>query len=131
MEAHDHSGADGDTAAIFGFVGWPPDLRKRDPGGLERAIRAQLAECLGAQAAHPLQLVVRDWAKDPGIVTDLDLAQPANHPDVGPAILRDAHLDGRVRFAVSEAANVSPGLIEGALAAGEAAAGGLLGRIPR
>ena len=69
-----------------------------------------------------MDLVVQDWAANPNIVTDLDLSAPANHPDIGPAILRQAHLGGRVRFAVSETSEISPGLIEGALAAGEKAA---------
>ena len=56
------------------------------------------------------------------IVTELDTSQQATHPDIGPASLRQPHLDGRIRFAVSEASERSPGLIEGALANGERAA---------
>ena len=67
-----------------------------------------------------------DWADQPFTATDLDLSGPAEHPDLGPEILRKAHLDGRVRLAVSETAEVSLGLIEGALAAGEQAAAALL-----
>lgn len=122
VEAHDHSGIDGTPAAIFGFVGWPPDVRQRDPEGLRKAILSQLTECFGPEAGRPTRFVVQDWAINPHIVTDMDITEPANHPNVGPAILREAHLDGSVRFAVSEASGVSPGLIEGALAAGERAA---------
>ncbi|MDJ0857914.1 MAG: NAD(P)/FAD-dependent oxidoreductase [Dinoroseobacter sp.] len=122
VEAHDHSGQSGAPAAIFGFVGWPPEIRKRDPEGLRHAILNQLTECFGPAAAHPTNLMVQDWATNPNIVSDVDLSQPADHPDVGPAILRQAHLGGRIRFAVSEVSGVSPGLIEGALAAGEQAA---------
>ena len=122
VEAHDHSGPDGTPAAIFGFVGWPPGVRQKDPEGLKMAILNQLSECFGPAAAHPIDLVVQDWATNPNIVTDFDISQPANHPDVGPAVLRQAHLDGCVRFAVSEVSEVSPGLIEGALAVGERAA---------
>ena len=119
LEAHDHSGANGSPAAIFGFVGWPPEIRKQDPERLRRAILNQLAECFGPSAADPIDLVVQDWATNRNIVTDIDLSQPPTHPEVGPDILRQAHLGGRVRFAVSEVSEVSPGLIEGALAAGE------------
>jgi len=126
VEAHDHSGRDGVPAAIFGFVGWPPQVRRRDPDGLKRAILEQLSECLGPAAAHPINLVVQDWATHPYIVTDVDISEPANHPDIAPFSLRQAHLDGRVRFAVSEASEVSPGLIEGALAAGERAGNKLI-----
>ena len=93
-----------------------------DTQGLRQAILKQLAECFGPSAAHPIDLVVQDWATNRNIVTDLDLSAPADHPDVGPAILRQAYLGGRVRIAVSEVSEVSPGLIEGALAAGEQAA---------
>ncbi|MGB8623672.1 MAG: amine oxidase, partial [Paracoccaceae bacterium] len=58
---------------------------------------------------------------------DLDISQPSDHPDVGPPILRQPHLDGRIRFAVSEASKLSPGLIEGALSIGERVASELLG----
>lgn len=122
VEAHDHSGKGGAPAAIFGFVGWPPHVRRADPDGLKRAILDQLSECLGPSAANPDALVVQDWATNPHIVTDLDISEPADHPDIAPAILRQPHLDGRIQFVVSEASEVSPGLIEGALAAGERAA---------
>lgn len=129
VEAHDHSGANGTPAAIFGFVGWPPDVRRQDLDGLKQAILTQLAECLGPSAAHPIDLVVQDWATNPNIATSVDLSEPADHPGVGPAILRQAHLGGRVRFAVSEASEISPGLIEGALVAGEHAAKGIMSLI--
>ncbi len=119
VEAHDHTSADNTTAAIFGFVGWPPEARRKDPDGLRQAILDQLAECFGKAAASPLLLVIQDWALNPHIVTELDLSLPESHPEVGPDILRKSHLDGRIHFAVSEVANTSPGLIEGALAIGE------------
>jgi len=119
VEAHDHTGFDGAPAAIFGFVGWPPEQRRNDPEGLRYAILDQLSECFGEAAALPLELVVQDWAMNSHIVTELDLSQPADHPEVGPPILRQPHLDGRIWFAVSEASDLSPGLIEGALAIGE------------
>ncbi len=119
VEAHDHSGIDGTPSALFGFVGWGPERRRSDPEGLRKAILDQLSTCFGVQAAHPLELVIQDWATKPEIVTKQDLSQPQNHPEVGPALLRQPHLEGRVLFAVSEVSNISPGLIEGALAIGE------------
>lgn len=126
VEAHDHTGIDGTPAAIFGFVGWSPDVRKSDPDGLKQAILGQLTECFGQAASQPTELVVQDWATNANIVTENDISQPANHPDVGSPVLRQPHLDGRVRFAVSEVSEVSPGLIEGALAIGERAASDIL-----
>lgn len=130
VEAHDHS-AYGDTpGAIFGFVGWPPERRRSDPEALRTAIIAQLVECFGTAAAQPTQLVIEDWALNRHIVTEQDLTTPPDHPDVGPGLLRDPHLDGRVYFSASETSDLSPGLIEGAFASGERAAHAVLG-MPR
>lgn len=123
VEAHDHSPASGDFGAVFGFVGWDAAARAADPAGLTRGIAEQLARCLGAA---PDRLVIQDWATRPLICSRTDRSLPPQHPDIGPDILRAAHLGGRLRFAVSESADTSPGLIEGALAAGEAAARSLL-----
>ncbi|MFT7370457.1 MAG: monoamine oxidase [Octadecabacter sp.] len=127
IEAHDHTGLDHTSAAIFGFISWPPEQRRNDPEGLKQAILDQLCECFGKAALRPTKLVVEDWAANPRIVTDLDVFHPAAHPDVGPAVLRQPHLDDRVRFAVSEVSKLSPGLIEGALAIGESVAAEVFG----
>ncbi len=126
-EVHDHTGVDNTPAALFGFVSQTPEQRRADPALLRRAILDQLSDCFGETAAHPLDLAIQDWATNPRIATELDILQPASHPEIGPAHLRQSHLNGRVRFAVSEASERSPGLIEGALAIGEKAALELLG----
>ena len=120
VEAHDLCGATGAPAAIFGFVGWPHDVRDQHRSQLQDAIIAQLVRCLGSKAASPLHLHVEDWALNPRICTELDKAGAMPHPDVGSPLLRQVH--GRVQFAVSETSDVSPGLIEGAFAAGMRAA---------
>ena len=129
VEVHDHTCADMKSGALFGFVGWSPEQRKSSVDQLRQEILAQLSDCLGSAAANPLELVVQDWATNPRIVTELDLAQPVNHPDVGPNNLREKYLDGRVQFAVSEASERSPGFIEGALAIGESTVFDFLGTI--
>ena len=126
VEVHDHTSADMQSAALFGFVGWSPAQRQSAPEQLRQEILNQLSDCFGDTAAHPSDLVVQDWSTNPCIVTELDLAQTGSHPEVGPACLREKHLDGRVWFAVSEVSKRSPGLIEGALAIGESAALNLL-----
>ncbi|SLN74546.1 Putrescine oxidase [Roseovarius albus] len=122
VEVHDHTVADVSSGALFGFVGWSPEQRRNDAEGLEQAILSQLSDCFGKAAAHPIELTVQDWALNSRIVTDLDVTQPADHPEVAPPILRQSQLEGRVCFAVSEASDLSPGLIEGALVSGERAA---------
>ena len=122
VEVHDHSSADIQSAALFGFVGWSAAQRQSCPKQLQQEILKQLSDCFGDAAANPVDLVIQDWALNTHIVTDLDLSETQQHPDVGPKILTENHLNGRIRFAVSEMSNRSPGLIEGALVAGESAA---------
>ena len=122
-EAHDHTPADGQVGAIFGFVQWPPEQRQRDPSGLRAAIVAQLTRCLGRHAATPLAVHIEDWATHARICTPADLSEPPQHPDIAPPSVRQSHWGGALQFAVSETSEISPGLIEGALAAGERAAG--------
>ena len=122
-EVHDHSSADG-QAALFGFIGLPPAAR--DPAALKVAIRAQLARCLGPEAGHPRDITIRDWARDPLICTQAD--HNGAHPDLPPPILRQPHIDGHLHLAVSETSTRSPGLIEGALDAGQTAAAAILAR---
>ncbi len=119
VEMHDHSPEDGAFGALFGFVGWSAQDRARDPSVLRAAILEQLVRCFGPEASDPQQLVLQDWAKEPLICSQLDLRAPPEHPTVGPDVLRQGHLDNRLWFAVSETSDVSPGLIEGALVAGE------------
>ncbi len=83
-----HTGVDNTPVAMFGFESWSPERRRNDPVGLRLAILGQLSDCFGKTAAHPLELVVQDWAMNPRIVTDLDASQPAAHPEVGPPNLR-------------------------------------------
>lgn len=119
VEAHDHAGPNGSPAALFGFVGWP--AANRD-SGLEVAVREQLARCFGPDAPPPVAVHIEDWAYDPLVTTEADLSGPGAHPAVGPESLRTLYYGGRVVFAGAETSDVSPGLIEGALAAGEMAA---------
>ena len=120
-EVHDHSTPAGQPA-LFGFVGWPPEAR--DPAALDAAIRAQLARCFGPEAPHPISITVQDWSRDPLICTAADHA--GAHPDLPPPILRAPHLEGRLHIAIAETSTRSPGLIEGALDAGQTTAAALL-----
>jgi monoamine oxidase len=127
VEAHDISAEDANPAALFGFVGWPREMRAANKDRLDAEITAQLVRCFGEMAARPTRIHVEDWAANRFICTPGDLAEPMRHPDVGPDVLRQPHAHGRIVFAVAETSDVSPGLIEGALAAGMRAAQQVLG----
>jgi monoamine oxidase len=127
VEAHDHCGAAGQPAALFGFVGWSAEERARmGVDGLTDAVERQLRRCFGDSAPRPQAIHIQDWAECPYTASSDDLTGPAEHPRVGPEILRLAHFDGRVRFCIAEAATISPGLIEGALIAAESAADAII-----
>ncbi|MEO9876027.1 MAG: NAD(P)/FAD-dependent oxidoreductase [Anderseniella sp.] len=122
VEAHDNSAEDGVPAALFGFVGWNHEMRVENKHRLEAEITAQLVRCFGEAAARPTHIHVEDWAANRFICTPGDLTGPMNHPDVGPDVLRQPHANGRIVFAAAETSDISPGLIEGALASGVRAA---------
>lgn len=125
VEAHDLSGSDGKPAAIFGFVGWPAELRE-DTEGLQVETLYQLARCFGEDAEDWTHFHVEDWAANPFICTETDRDEPPRHPEVAPDLLREAHADGRIVFSVAEVAANSPGLIEGAFDAAQIAAATLI-----
>jgi monoamine oxidase len=127
VEAHDHSGPDGTPAALFGFVGWPHEIRQEIGDQLESHILAQLKRCFGEDSPPPLSLHIEDWASDPLTATLPDLqGGAAAHPEIGAEILRQPHYDGNLLFASAETARQSPGLIEGALVGAEQAADTIL-----
>jgi len=127
-EAHDHSGVDGTPAALFGFIGRPHETR-RSVENLGDQILEQLERCFGPKARNPRHFEIEDWANNPLICSSLDLVGPAEHPGPVNAIVRSAFGDNRIHFAVAETATQSPGLIEGAFAAGEGVAEVVLKRM--
>lgn len=118
VEAHDHSGPDGTPAALFGFVGLPPDMR--DGETLKAQILDQLVRCFGPEAASYQQFKVMDWAANPDISTPGDIHDPGGHPTVLPRPIREVH-DGLI-FCPAETGTGHPGLIDGAIEAGHRAA---------
>ena len=124
VEAHDHSGPDGLPGALVGFVGLDTNSRhqvthRHGEAALANAVIDQLVRCFGDQATTAQFVRIEDWACDPYVTTSLDIKTPGGHPAILPESLRQPLWDGQLHFAVSETANVSPGLLEGAFVAGE------------
>ena len=117
FEVHDHCGADGQPAALFGFVGWSPKQRKS--ADLGSAIVDQLVRCFGEEAREFEQLVIQDWASEPHICSKRDYITEPQHPAQLPQQIRSGMCEGRIFFAAAETATQSPGLIDGAFEAGE------------
>ncbi|MFY0692933.1 MAG: FAD-dependent oxidoreductase [Paracoccaceae bacterium] len=122
VEVHDHSPSDAAFGALFGFVGWPPEMRMAEPDALRSAILEQLVRSFGPAAETPLQITIEDWAENDLICSPQDLETVPQHPEPGPDLMRQPHVQGRLWFAVSETSALSPGLIEGALNAGQTTA---------
>lgn len=115
VEMHDASAKDG-PAALFGFLGLPPEYR-RDRDAIQDAVLAQFVRLFGRDAASPLTLHLQDWAFDDLTAAAEDRVPPRDHPRYGP--LPDP-LPGRLILAGSETARAHGGLVEGALEAAEA-----------
>lgn len=112
VEGHDHCSADGTVAAIWGFIGWPHDMRLAHSDALKDQVRQQLKRCFGKE---PNSIIIEDWSQDALVTSPDDLMTPMQHPNVGPVILRKGYFNNSVWFAGAETAERSPGLIEGAL----------------
>ena len=111
VEVHDHCGSEGEPAALFGFVGWPHELRATNAENLKSAIIEQLTRCFGQMAQNIVQIQVEDWAKNPFICSNADLNTPPDHPTVMPEIVRKGFIGDQVFFASAETAIQNPGLI--------------------
>ena len=126
VEGHDHCSYDGSTAALWGFIGWPHDMRISMGKELEMQVHAQLKRCFGDDSPEPTSITIEDWSQDPLVTSPSDLTGPMHHPSVGPNVLRKGHCDNRIWFAGAEVAQRSPGLIEGAFDAANHAASNIL-----
>ena len=129
VQIHDASPTDGESGAIFGFVGLPADQRDRfGEEAVAEAVVRQLSALFGAEAAAPVAVHLQDWAREPFTATAADRFPPPGHPDYGmPAALAGLAETGLI-FAGTEVAPDNGGLIEGALAAAEEAARRIAGR---
>ncbi len=122
MEVVDHSDQDADIPALFGFVGWPYQQRKlRGEEGLIGDALGQLARLFGEAALNPVATHLKDWAADPFTAGPGDASPPDGHPPYGENALQQLWFDDQLAIAGAEADTQHGGLIEGALAAADAA----------
>ncbi len=126
-EIHDASPEDGSFGALFGFVGLPAAVRAQAGDAVQSAALAQLENLFGPQAGAPIAATLMDWSQAPFTATAADSTPPPGHPPYTmPAPLRRIW-DDKLIFAITEMAPDNGGLIEGALAAAEAAAARITG----
>ena len=117
FEAHDHCGPDGSPAALFGFLG--PNQHGIQDDEIKSKITDQLVRCFGSEAAKFESIEVMNWENNNLICSDQDRQSLPAHPELLPGHIRSDFCDGKLLFAVAETATQSPGLIEGAIEAGE------------
>ncbi|WP_342068932.1 flavin monoamine oxidase family protein [Yoonia algicola] len=126
-EIHDASPEDGSFGALFGFVGLPAAVRAQAGDAVQTAALAQLENLFGPHAGKPIRTTLMDWSQAPFTAAPADATPPPGHPPyMMPALLRHVW-DDRLIFAITEMAPDNGGLIEGALAAAEAAAARFIG----
>jgi monoamine oxidase len=124
MEIHDASPPGAGAGALFGFVGLPPGSPSREPGSLKIEALEQLRQMFGADAAEPVDVMLKDWSKEAFTATGADRAT-THHPRYGlPETLLPLAQKGLL-FASTEMAPQFGGFIEGALEAAE----NVLGRL--
>jgi monoamine oxidase len=119
-EIHDASAAaDGEGAALFGFLGVPASARaKAGEAAVRHHCLAQLARLFGPEASAPLATHFKDWAADPLTATAAD-GEAGGHPEPQALPWFDPAWAVRAAMAGSETAREHPGYLEGALAAAE------------
>jgi monoamine oxidase len=130
VQIHDASPATGATGALFGFVGVPAAVRRSGDFDLRRLAVEQLVTMYGSNAAQPVDVLVKDWAREVFTATaDDENEQLLEHPPYGtPASLANLW-DGKLRLASTEIAPSFGGYLEGALEAAELAAATIAARL--
>ncbi|MEO6809052.1 MAG: FAD-dependent oxidoreductase, partial [Isosphaeraceae bacterium] len=116
-EIHDMSGPSGDPAALFGFV--PLHQGQAKPTNTD--IVEQLAALFGDEASHPIELIIQDWRSEP-FTSPPGVERLIDYQYFGHESFQTPSMSGRLHWASTETSTVTPGHIEGALAASERAA---------
>jgi monoamine oxidase len=119
-EIHDASvTADGEGAALFGFLGVPASARaKAGESAIRQHCLAQLTRLFGPEASAPVAAQFKDWAADPLTATEAD-GEAAGHPEPQATPWFDRAWAARATMAGSETAREHPGYLEGALLAAD------------
>ena len=124
-EIHDASPFDADKVgcyALFGFFGTPPSHRADDKAIIDAQIITQLTRLLGSEAASPIEIIYKDWARDKFTSSQLDQNIPNHHPSNYWDSRLEEHWQERLIWSGSESSEGHyNGYIEGAIIASNAA----------
>lgn len=119
VEIHDASCHSSGPYALFGFVGYPADVRQQHKNTMLEQAQAQLVRMFGEDAAKPVDLIIQDWAQETHTATSLDHAALNYHPRYGLPRELSNLWDGHLIMGSTEVAQQFGGYLEGALEAAE------------
>ena len=119
-EIHDASPDDGGPYALFGFFDVPASYRAAHEEELRAVAIEQLARLFGSQARSPLEVTIKDWARDPQTATQLDQDLSNHHAFGTMTDMEEPEWHGKVIWSGSETADGHDarfaGYLEGAVA---------------
>jgi len=123
-EIHDASIEKDGAFALFGFFNVPAAQREGREKELKEAAIEQLSRLFGRDAGSPLQVTMKDWARESYTATKLD-QQSSNHHSINRFDdVIEPDWDGRLVWSGSEmAAGHMSGYLEGAIYSSVRAAG--------
>lgn len=114
-EIFDVSSANGEYAALSGFMGLPARMRGHYRDDLEALILEQLVRLFGKEAAQAEEIIIRDWFYEPFTASEDDEILPSSHPHYGHPMFQLAHWNDKLYFSGTETAAEYGGFLEGAL----------------
>lgn len=126
LEVHDAGSADGDTAALWGFVSADHAFRDLDGAARAEQVLAQLSRLFGPSAADPIAYFERDWSADPN-TADRQMGFAGTEAGFGHPAFGQPLWEGRLVWAGAETVTVGGGHMEGAVRSGLRAARMVLG----
>lgn len=114
-EIFDACDANGQKAALGGFLALPPDVRKTFGAGLPMLMASQMVQVFGPVLEQG-ELHYQDWATERLTCSALDrVPHVADHVDVANPLLRRPLWEGRLYLGGAETASHAAGYLEGAL----------------
>ena len=117
-EIHDASPINSEVSSLFGFFSTPPQYREKDKAAVDKKIIDQLVRIFGEQAANPIEIIYKDWAKDILTATKHDQLIPNHHPSNYWSTKVELGFNDRLIWSGTESASGHyNGYIEGAIIA--------------
>ncbi len=114
---HDASPINNEVGALFGWIGNKPQARSLSYEERQAAVIAQAVRLFGEQASNPIGYAETNWDAEPFTSNAASKTRVfANgHPNYGHPLLQPPQYSGRLWWAVTEAATVGGGYLDGAI----------------